>query len=67
MKNLETHQVLFCVLSAVTEASQGLRAAQRKGNKPTSGRSRKASWKSDALPTILRGSEAELSPRKGVL
>lgn len=34
LKNLETSEVLLCVLSAVMEASQGLRAAQREGISP---------------------------------
>lgn len=66
MKDSETHGVLSCVVSAVTGASRGLTAAQRKGNKASSGRSRKAFWRSDAPPTIPRSSRAEISPSKGV-
>lgn len=66
LKNLQMHEDLFHVVSAVTEVSQGLTGTQRKGNKLIPGRSGEAFWRSDAPPTTPGGSRAEISPRKDV-
>lgn len=66
LKNLQTHRVLFHVVSAVTEIPQGLMGAQRKGHTLSWGRSGKAFQRSDALPVATGASGTVSSPRKGV-
>lgn len=62
LKNLQTHEDSFHVVSIVTEVSQGLMGTQRKGNKLSPGRSGEAFGRSNALPTLQEAQEGRSLP-----